>query len=97
MTKTFGLKLFLIGLVSLNAFSNVFAAVSDQERSSPKYSYTYQGENFVYPGTSRTSASENDIFEKAAFACYNHFNKSNNYSEDDKLEIIDVCANPKKI
>lgn len=51
-------------------------------------------ERFEY----RTVAgSYEEAFKTAAQACYRHFKNGKRLSEDEGLDIIDVCANPRRI
>lgn len=44
---------------------------------------------------SQKSASYEEAFGKAAKACYRHFKNGKALTEDQGLDIIDVCANPR--
>lgn len=65
--------------------------------SNPKdqlYSFKFhmKGETYEYQQAANTY---DEAFTKAAHACYSHFKDGRHISEDEGLDIIDVCANPR--
>lgn len=46
---------------------------------------------------SRKAPSYEEAYESAAQACFKHFKGGRHISEDQGLDIIDVCANPRAI
>lgn len=58
------------------------------------YSFKFKLNTQTYEYSAKSSSYE-DAFEKAAQSCYKHFKGSRSISEDQGLEIIDVCANPR--
>jgi hypothetical protein len=57
-----------------------------------KFSYKYKGEDVILKSK---SASFEDAFEKAAKECFHRYKGGRHLTEDEGLDIIDVCANPK--
>jgi len=66
------------------------------EKAPQQKSYDFQfklkSDTFKY---SRTAASYEEAFEDAAQACFKHFKSGRRLSENEGLDIIDVCANPR--
>ena len=52
--------------------------------------------NESYEYTQKAKTYE-DAYSKAAQACFTHFKAGRRVSEDQGLDIIDICANPRKI
>lgn len=61
------------------------------------YQFTYitpQKQEWVLP----VQSNEQDFelsFEQAASACVKHFRSKGSLTEDQKLDLVDTCANPK--
>ena len=58
------------------------------------FKFKLKGETFEY---SQKADTYEDAFERAAQACYRHYKAGRRISEDQGLDIIDVCANPRSI
>jgi hypothetical protein len=58
------------------------------------YSFKFhmKGETYEYQQSANTYE---EAFSNAAKACFSHFKAGRHLSEDDGLDIIDVCANPR--
>lgn len=56
------------------------------------FKFKLKGETYEY---SQRSGSYEEAFEKAAQACFKHYKGGRRVSEDQGLDIIDVCANPR--
>lgn len=80
---------FVILSLGLQASAWVSKGPSDKAYS---FQFKLKGQVFEY---SQNSDSYEDAFEKAAKACYQHFKGGQRLSEDQGLDIIDVCANPR--
>ena len=59
-----------------------------------QFKFRMKGETYEY---SQKSNTYEEAFERAAKACYQHFKGGRHISEDQGLDIIDVCANPRTI
>ena len=86
----------LITLTVLLASTFAMAATSAPEVK-PKafvFKYHYQGENLE---VRRQVASYEQAFEQAAQTCFDHYRRNfgGKLTEDQGLDIIDVCANPR--
>lgn len=86
-------KLILVALLGWSCSS--FAWFSTQQE--PGKTYTFQ---FEYAGerleVRRPAHSFEDAYEHAAEVCFKHYKElKQNLTEDDGLDIIDVCANPR--
>jgi len=57
-----------------------------------KFSFKYKGESIVLKSK---SANFEEAFEKAAKECFHRYRANRHLTEDEGLDIIDVCANPK--
>ncbi len=80
---------FLVLTLSLQAAAWISKGPSDKLYS---FQFKMKGQTFQY---SQNSDSYEEAFEKAARACYQHFKGGQRLSEDQGLDIIDVCANPR--
>jgi hypothetical protein len=83
---------------SILTLTTVFTSVSfgwiekaPQEKS---YSFKFKlkANSFEY---SRTAPSYEVAFAAAAQACFTHYKGNRHLAEDEGLDIIDVCANPR--
>jgi len=85
-------------LASVLALTTLFASISHgwSETAPQKKSYSFKfklkTESFEY---TRTAASYDEAYEDAAQVCFKHFKAGRHVSEDEGLDIIDVCANPR--
>lgn len=64
----------------------------DAAEKAYSFKFKMKGEVYEY---SQASTSYEEAYEKAAKACYQHFKNGKRLSEDQGLDIIDVCANPR--
>lgn len=80
-------------LLTLAVSAQALAWISS-EPTEKVYSFKFKmkGETYEY---AQKSGSYEDAFEKAAKDCYKHFKGGRHISEDQGLDIIDVCANPR--
>ncbi len=46
---------------------------------------------------SLNASSYEEAFDKAAQSCFRHFKQGRRVSQDQGLDIIDVCANPRSL
>lgn len=83
--------LFMIILV---AFSSTSFAWIEKAPVQKSYDFKYQLKNDTFKYT-RSAASYEEAFEHAADACFKHFKNGKRLSENEGLDIIDVCANPR--
>lgn len=86
-------------LITLTVFfASTFAvaatSVPDMKPQAFVFKYKYQGENLE---VRRQMASYEQAFEQAAQTCFDHYkrNHGGKLTEDQGLDIIDVCANPR--
>jgi len=56
------------------------------------FKFKLKAETYTY---TRTAANYEEAYESAAQACFKHFKGGRHVSEDEGLDIIDVCANPR--
>ena len=54
----------------------------------------YKGESYTYE---TQSDSQEEAYERAATACFQHYKGGRRISMDQGLDIIDICANPRRI
>ncbi len=57
-----------------------------------KFKYTYKGEKLELIETSNSWESS---FERASLKCFKHFSQGKPLTQDQGLDLIDLCANPK--
>lgn len=87
-SKTLGLMIFaLVQTISTLAWSSY-------GQGEYQFLFTKTKDRFEY---STQAASYEDAFKQAAQACYRHFKNGKPLTEDEGLDIIDVCANPRRI
>lgn len=85
--------LYMIQLLS--ALSTIPAAAWKSNSPTQKeYTFKYQLKAEIIRLSIEANTYE-DAFEKAASQCAKHFKGSQKLTEDAKLDIIDVCANPR--
>lgn len=88
-------KLYILALVLVLGVQS-FAATSHTEVKPQTYvfKFSYKGEKLE---VRRQVATYDQAFEQAAQTCFNHFkrNHEGKLTEDQGLDIIDVCANPR--
>lgn len=65
-----------------------------QDPTEKVYSFKFTLKGSIYKYEQKAPSYE-DAFEKAAKACYRHFKAGQRLTEDQGLDIIDVCANPR--
>lgn len=83
----------LIVSIMLLMSSQSFAWIEKApQQKSYDFKFKLKTETFSY---SRMAASYEDAYETAAQACFKHFKGEKRLSEDEGLDIIDVCANPR--
>jgi hypothetical protein len=58
------------------------------------YSFKFHMKGEVYQYDQSANTYE-EAYTKAAHACYSHFKAGRHISENEGLDIIDVCANPR--
>ncbi len=80
--------LFAIGL-SLQASAWISTNQSEQT-----YNFKFRMKSEIFE-VKQSSGSYEEAFEKAAQSCFQHFKGNRRVSEDQGLDIIDVCANPR--
>jgi hypothetical protein len=88
--KQFITPIFLLAFIFSAAASAASQALSEKQVFA--FKYKLKGESFEY---TQASTSYETAFEAAAKACYQHFKGGHHISEDQGLDIIDVCANPR--
>lgn len=87
-TSQFTLSIFIGILITFNAS----AAIKSAEPQEYKFKFNLKGDIYQYQ---QKSASYEEAFERAAKACFNHYKTGKKLNEDQGLDIIDVCANPR--
>lgn len=84
---------YLILATLLTASVQASAWIS-QDPTEKVYSFKFTLKGHIYQYQQKSQSYE-DAFEKAAQACYQHYKGGKRLSEDQGLDIIDVCANPR--
>jgi hypothetical protein len=95
MKNLINLSLKLLPSLALILSFSLSAIASPQPNSEAQvYSFKFRlkGENFEF---SHKSTSYEKAYEVAAKACYRHYKAGQRLTEDQGLDIIDVCANPR--
>jgi hypothetical protein len=83
-------------MILIIAASTANAWLTPDGDSAKVYSFKFKMNNESYEYTQKAKTYE-DAYGKAAQACFTHFKAGRRVSEDQGLDIIDVCANPRKI
>lgn len=87
------MKTALIMTLLLSVSSTSFAWIEKApQQKSYDFNFKLKADTFKY---SRTAASYEEAYEHAANACFKHFKNGKRLSENEGLDIIDVCANPR--
>ncbi len=76
----------------LVSFSLSAVASPSPEAQLFQFKFKMKGETFEF---AQKSTSYEQAFEVAAKACYRHYKNGQRLTEDQGLDIIDVCANPR--
>jgi len=76
------------------SFSPSASASTPKDTTDQVYRFKFRLKGETYEYTQKSSSYE-VAFESAAKACYKHFKGGRRISEDQGLDIIDVCANPR--
>jgi hypothetical protein len=87
-------KFILFSLVAV--FSSASFAWVETSPQKKEYSFKFKMKSGTFE-YSRTAPTYDEAYEAAAQACFKHFKGSRHVSEDDGLDIIDTCANPRAI
>jgi hypothetical protein len=94
MKKSIVLKLFatalLLACFSLTAMASTNPHAGEDQLF--QFKFRMKGELYEY---SQKSSTYEEAYERAAKACFQHFKAGRHVSEDQGLDIIDVCANPR--
>ena len=87
-------SLFLSILTLITAFTSISSAWIETAPTQKEYAFKFKlkGNSFDY---ARTAPSYEVAFEAAAQACFNHYKGNRRIAEEEGLDIIDVCANPR--
>jgi hypothetical protein len=78
-------------LMALTSTSQAWIEKAPQQKSYD-FSFKLKSDSFKY---TRTAASYEEAFEDAAKECFKHFKNGKRLNENEGLDIIDVCANPR--
>ncbi len=90
-------NLFKAGFILLLLSQTSWAKGSNENIAVKKdyeFHFNFKGKDF---STSVTAANWDGALETAAKSCFKYYKGSRYVSEDEGLDIIDVCANPKRI
>jgi hypothetical protein len=87
-------RLTLFVLVAL--FSSASFAWVETTPQKKEYTFKFKMKTGTFEYT-RSAPTYDEAYEAAAQACFKHFKAGRHVSEDDGLDIIDVCANPRAI
>lgn len=83
--------LILVSMIAGSLQSNAWIA-KDQKKNLYTFKFNLAGSSYEY---TQESSSFEEAFDKAAQACYRHYKNGKKLSENQGLDIIDVCANPR--
>ncbi len=78
-------------LLAISSTSLAWIEKAPQQKS---YDFKFKLKSDIYTFT-RTATSYEEAYETAAQACFKHFKNGRHVNEDEGLDIIDVCANPR--
>lgn len=85
-------------LLSLVAFTTLISSVGlgwvETTPTQKLYTFKFKLKAVSYE-FSRTAPSYEEAYESAAQACFNHYKGNRHLAEDEGLDIIDTCANPR--
>jgi hypothetical protein len=81
----------LFAILSLTLQASAWVSTNSAEKV---YSFKYRLKGEVYE-ISQSSGTYEEAFERASKDCFRHFKNGQRLSEDQGLDIIDVCANPR--
>ncbi len=81
-----------IALILSFSLSAIASPRPTDEAQVYSFKFRLKGESFEF---SQKSASYEQAYEIAAKACYRHYKAGQRLTEDQGLDIIDVCANPR--
>lgn len=89
------MKKILLFALMMSSGLNASAWISN-EPTEKTYTFKYKYEGEVLE-IRRPAGSYEEAFEKAADACFRHYKtlKGGRLSEDQGLDVIDTCANPR--
>ncbi len=88
------MQMTLIAAITVVFSTIAFAAPQPPEAQLYKFKFRMKSELYEY---SQKTTSYEEAFERAAKSCYQHFKDGRKLTEDQGLDIIDVCANPRTI
>ncbi len=80
--------------VILSAVSATSFGWSETSPTQKEYTFKFKMKTGTFD-YSRSAPSYDEAYEAAAQACFKHFKAGRHISEDQGLDIIDVCANPR--
>ncbi len=87
------MKQVFIAMILLLTQTTAFAWKSkDPQTGVYQFKFQYQGEKLEIE---KPAGSYEEAFQKAAEICFKHYRQGKALSEDQGLDIIDVCANPR--
>ncbi len=81
-------------LVAGLSFSLSASASTPSDAGDRTFQFKFRLKGDIYEYSQKNGTYE-EAFESAAKACYKHFKGGRHISEDQGLDIIDVCANPR--
>jgi hypothetical protein len=81
-----------IALILSFSLSAIASPQPSDEAKLYQFKFRLKGETFEF---AHKSSSYEQAFEVAAKACYRHYKAGQKLTEDQGLDIIDVCANPR--
>jgi hypothetical protein len=87
-------KHILFGLISV--ISSMSLAWSETTPAQKEYNFKFKMKIGTFEYTRKAPTYE-EAYEAAAQACFKHFKGGRHISEDQGLDIIDTCANPRTI
>lgn len=78
-------------LLAISSVGHAWIEKAPQQKSYD-FKFKLKSDSFSY---TRTAANYEEAYEAAAQACFKHYKGGRHVSEDEGLDIIDVCANPR--
>lgn len=88
------LKFIILAVMTVLSFQAKAWISTNPKDQLYSFKFHLKGETYEYQQAANTYE---EAFTKAAKACYSHYKSGRHLSEDDGLDIIDVCANPRSI
>ncbi len=84
-------SLMTLAMALTSTAAHAWAATTPMEKL---YTFKFKLSKETYEYNQKSTSYE-EAFEKAAQSCFNHYKDGKHLTENQGLDIIDVCANPR--